>query len=40
MNDVDKETGKTVWFKASGGGGAHVGVGGAALKFSLDVSGK
>lgn len=40
VNQVDQETGKTVWFKGTGGGGAHVGVGGASLKFSLDVSSK
>lgn len=40
VNDVDQETGKTTWFKASGGGGAHAGVGGASLKFSVDLSSK
>lgn len=40
INEVDKETGRYTWCKFSGGGGAHVGVGGASLKFSLDVSSK
>jgi len=40
VNEVDQETGAYHWFRASGGGGAHVGVGGASLKFSVDVSSK
>jgi uncharacterized Zn-binding protein involved in type VI secretion len=40
VNETDQETGKTVWFGTSGGGGAHLGVGGASVKFSLDISSK
>ena len=40
INDTDEETGKPTWFKGSVGGGAHAGVAGGSLKFSLDVSGK
>lgn len=40
LNEADEDTGKYHWFRVSGGGGAHIGVGGASLKFSLDVSSK
>jgi uncharacterized Zn-binding protein involved in type VI secretion len=40
VNEKNEKTGQTTWFAVGGGAGAHLGVGGASLKFSVDVSGK
>lgn len=40
INQKDEKTGQTTWFGIGFGAGANAGVGGASLKFSVDVSGK
>jgi uncharacterized Zn-binding protein involved in type VI secretion len=38
LNETDEATGKKQWFAGSAGAGAHAGLGGVSMKFSVDVS--
>lgn len=40
VNETDEATGKKQWFAGSAGAGAHAGLGGVSMKFSVDVSEK
>jgi uncharacterized Zn-binding protein involved in type VI secretion len=40
VNEIDEATGKKKWFAGSAGAGAHAGLGGVSVKFSVDVSEK